>query len=161
MIGVRLDARRHVEDMDRRLEDGFKARGENGKIDLLMTLPGMTRIAAMIILAELGGLSRLKSAKELSSWAGLRPDDSESAGTPEVARTRKGNKLKRIIYEAALAATKSEGCFKRRFKSLKRGMSSAKAVFDASGKMLGSIYQMLTKSEPCEEHSRDCERLAT
>ncbi|MDR3204334.1 MAG: IS110 family transposase [Deltaproteobacteria bacterium] len=47
----------------------------------LTTLPGVSRIAIMIILAELvSSVSNFRSAKALSSWAGLSPGNNESAG---------------------------------------------------------------------------------
>ncbi|MDR3203204.1 MAG: IS110 family transposase [Deltaproteobacteria bacterium] len=66
----------------------------------LKTLPEVSRIGIMIILAELGGgVSNFKFPKALSSWAWLRPGNNESAGKRCSGKTKPGNvKPKRQIF---------------------------------------------------------------
>lgn len=51
------------------------------EIDLLMTIPGVGRRTAEVIIAETGGqMSVFGSAEKLASWAGMCPGNNESAG---------------------------------------------------------------------------------
>ena len=40
---------------------------------MLRTLPGVGEATALVMLAEIGDLSRFGSARKLASWAGLTP----------------------------------------------------------------------------------------
>jgi len=46
---------------------------EDPRVKALTTLPGIGRLTALIILAEVGDVSRFDSAHKLASWAGLTP----------------------------------------------------------------------------------------
>jgi transposase len=51
------------------------------EIELLDTIPGLSRRGAEILLAEIGtDLSRFPSAQHLAAWAGMCPGNHESAG---------------------------------------------------------------------------------
>ncbi len=43
------------------------------RVKVLMALPGVGELTAMIILAEVGDITRFGSARKLASWAGLTP----------------------------------------------------------------------------------------
>jgi transposase len=43
------------------------------RVKLLTTLPGIGQFTALVILAEIGDLTRFPSARKLASWAGLTP----------------------------------------------------------------------------------------
>src|SRR6266581_5975246 len=72
-------------------------------IVLLCTIPGISRRAAEVILAEIGlDMSRFQSASHLASWTGMCPGNHESAGKRLSGRTRKGIPwLCKILVEAA------------------------------------------------------------
>jgi transposase len=56
---------------------------------LLETIPGLSRRAAEIILAESGrDRGRVPSANHLASWAGMCPGNHESAGKRKSGKTR-------------------------------------------------------------------------
>jgi len=82
--------------------------------DILQTLPGVDKIAAAIILVELGtDMKCFGSSSHLASWAELCPGNNESAGKRKTGRTRKGNRaLRRVLCEAANAASKTRCQFK-------------------------------------------------
>jgi transposase len=58
------------------------------QIDLLMTVPGIgTPLTAIRILAEIGAdMSVFQTAKQLTSWAGLTPQNQESVGKKKITR---------------------------------------------------------------------------
>ena len=70
---------------------------------LLTTMPGISDIAAHVIVAEIGvDMSRFPSPGHLVSWAGLCPRNDESAGKRRSTRVRKsGNWLKTTLVTCA------------------------------------------------------------
>jgi transposase len=55
-------------------------------IELLQSIPGVGEIFSCVIFAEIGNFERFPNADALEFWAGLTPDNKESAG-----RTQSGN----------------------------------------------------------------------
>jgi transposase len=43
------------------------------RVKVLRTLPGVGEFTALVMLAEIGDISRFGSARKLASWAGLTP----------------------------------------------------------------------------------------
>jgi transposase len=70
---------------------------------LLDPIPGMSRRAAEIILAEMRhAMGRFPSANQLASWAGMGPGTHESAGQRTSGQTRQGRcGLRQVLIEAA------------------------------------------------------------
>ena len=59
------------------------------KLDLLMTIPGVSYLSACVILAELGvDMSQWPTEKHLSAWGGVAPGCRESAGKHKKAVRR-------------------------------------------------------------------------
>ena len=75
-------------------------------LELLMTIPGVDRRTAEVIVAEIGtDMARFPTAGHLASWAGLCPGNNESAGKHRAGTTRKGSRWLRVaLIEAANAA---------------------------------------------------------
>ena len=73
------------------------------QVDLLVTIPGVDRVVAWTMIAELGvDLSVFPDADHCASWAGMVPGENESAGKRKSTRCRKGDKaLKRVLTQAA------------------------------------------------------------
>jgi transposase len=83
------------------------------KISNLTTLPGVSQISAMIIVAETGGdMSAFDNSGKFTGWTGLRPRNDESAGKFKSTATTKGNKhLRTIIVQIAWAASRTKDSF--------------------------------------------------
>src|SRR5260370_24374901 len=57
----------------------------------LMTIPGVERITAAILIAEVGvEMKVFKSSAHLAAWAGVCPGNNERAGNPKAPDVRKG-----------------------------------------------------------------------
>ncbi|MGW4519157.1 transposase [Streptomyces sp. NPDC004393] len=82
-------------------------------LDLLDTIPGISRFAAEIVIAETGGdMAQFATAHHLASWIGVCPGQSESAGVNRSGRTRHGNtNLKRLLGVAAMAAVRNKNSY--------------------------------------------------
>jgi transposase len=80
-------------------------------LTLLVTIPGVSRLVADVIIAETGGdMNVFPTAGHLASWAGTTPGHHESAGRSRSTKTRPGNSyLKAALGIAAMAAARSNG----------------------------------------------------
>ncbi len=77
---------------------------------LIQTIPGISKVNASAILAEIGvDMSQFPDEAHLSSWAGVCPGNNESAGKKKSGKTQKGNSfLKGTLTESAWAASKNK-----------------------------------------------------
>ena len=122
------------------------------QIDLLLTVPGIsTQLTAIRILAEIGAdMSVFETAKQLTSWAGLTPQNQESAGKKKTTRIgRAGAYLKPLLVQIALNCGKSNKCpeLKNKYLDLKKRRGSKKAVIAIARKLLTAIWHILSKNE--------------
>jgi len=122
------------------------------QIDLLLTVPGIsTKLTAIRILAEIGAdMSVFETAKQLVSWAGLTPQNQESAGKKKTTRIgRAGAYLKPLLVQIALAVGKSDKHpeLKNKYLALKKRRGGKKAVIAIARKLLTVIWHILSKNE--------------
>jgi transposase len=82
-------------------------------VALLLTISGVDRRTAEVVLAEVGpDMGRFPSSAHLASWAGVCPGNHESAGKHSSGRTRKGSKwLRTALVQAANAAARSRDTY--------------------------------------------------
>jgi len=88
------------------------------KMELIQTIPGVSEISAMIIIAETGGdMNVFENSGKITGWAGLRPRNDESAGKYKSTATTKGNKyLRSVLVQVSWAASRiKNGWFKEKF----------------------------------------------
>jgi transposase len=121
------------------------------QIELLSTVPGIQLPSAIFIIAEIGvDMSVFPTAKHLCSWAGLVPQNDESAGKKKTTRiTRAGAYIKPLLVQCALAVCKSDKHpeIKSRYLALKKRRGHKKAIIAICRMLLTAIYAILKKSE--------------
>lgn len=112
----------------------------------LVTIPGVSTIAAHVIVAEIGiDMTRFPTAGHLMSWAGLCPRLDESAGKARSRRVRKGAPwLKTVLVQCAWAATRAKGTYlQAQYYRLKSRRGAKKAVVAVAASILTAAYHML------------------
>jgi transposase len=115
-------------------------------ITLLCTIPGVSTLAAITILAEIGrDMSRFPTAGHLVAWAGLCPGHNESAGKRKSSRLRKGAPwLKTMLVQCAWAAKRKKNSYYRaQFNRLCGRRGPQKAICAVAASLLTAIYHML------------------
>jgi len=103
------------------------------QIQLILSLPSIKDIfTAIAILGEIGvDMSVFASHKRICSWAGLTPQNNESAGKKKSVRvSRAGVYIKPLLVQCANAAVKSKKCpyFKNRYNQIKKRRGTKKSL---------------------------------
>jgi transposase len=125
---------------------------------LLVTIPGINRRTAEVVLAEIGtDMSRFATAQQLASWAGLCPGNNESAGKRRSGRTTHGDKwLRSILVQAAWAASHTKATYlSSHYRRLARRRGKKKALVAVAHTLLVMCYEVLKKGEAYQELGAD------
>ena len=122
------------------------------QLNLVMTVPGIQSAAAIGIIAEIGvDMSVFPTSKQLCSWAGLTPQNNESAGKKKTTRiSRAGAYIKPLLVQCALCAirAKSNPEIRSRYLNLKKRRGHKKAIIAIARMLLTAIYNILKHNEP-------------
>jgi transposase len=113
---------------------------------LLCTIPGVGKLAAITILAEIGpDMSRFRTAGHLVAWSGLCPGQNQSAGKRKSSRLRKGAPwLKTMLVQCAWAAKRQKNSYYRaQFYRLSGRRGPQKAICAVAASILTAVYHML------------------
>ena len=124
------------------------------ELQLLITIPGVKKDTAAIIIAEIGvDMSQFPTAQHLASWAGVSPGNHESAGKRKSTRTVKGNPhIKSAMCEAAWAVSRCRNRWlATKYWQVASRRGKKKALVAMSHRMLRIIYSMLSNKEPFKE----------
>jgi transposase len=120
-------------------------------VGLLLTIPGVDRRTAEVVLAEIGpDMARFPSAAHLASWAGVCPGNHESAGKHYSGRTRKGSKwLRTALVQAANAAARSKDTYlAAHYQRIKGRRGHHKAIVAVAHSILVIVWHLLTGNQP-------------
>ena len=144
----------HIEDLQNTLKTLILqlAAPYQPQINMLLTVPGISEpLTAIRIIAEIGAdMSVFETSKKLCSWAGLTPQNNESAGKKKTTRIgRAGVYLKPLLVQIALACSNSDKHveLKSKYQTLKKRRGGKKATIAIARKLLTAIWHMLSKNE--------------
>jgi len=123
-------------------------------VELLDTIPGVDKITAELIVAELGtDMSRFPTSKHAASWAGLSPGNNESAGKHYSGRTKKGNRpLRSGLLQAAWAASRTKNTYlSAQYRRLAGRRGKKRAIVATAHSILVIAYHILKNQQPYQE----------
>ncbi|MEG1578876.1 MAG: IS110 family transposase [Oscillospiraceae bacterium] len=122
------------------------------QIDLVSTVPGIQAFSAIAVISEIGvDMSVFPTSKQLCSWAGLTPQNNESAGKKKTTRvSRAGAYIKPLLVQCAnaVATSKKHPEIRNRYLALKKRRGHKKAIIAIARMLLTAIYCILKKSVP-------------
>ena len=122
------------------------------QLNLVLTVPGFQSFSAIAIIGEIGvDMSVFPTSKHLCSWAGLTPQNNESAGKKKTTRiNRAGAYIKPLLVQCANNAIrcKANSEIRNRYLALKKRRGHKKAIIAISRMLLTAIYNILKKNEP-------------
>jgi transposase len=143
-----MDQLGHLEGLigryDARIEDAMRPFAEAEA--RLMTIPGVGRRGAEVIIAEIGAeMTAFATAGNLTSWAGLCPGNNESAGKRRSTRTTKGSRwLRTTLVQMAWAASHAkETLFSATYQRWVKRLGKKKALIAVARKILELAYVLL------------------
>jgi transposase len=112
-------------------------------------VPGVAKVSAPAILAEIGDAKRFENGKKISSWAGLCPSVYQTADKNLTGQIKQGSKhLRRMMVQVAHAATRCRDSRLRLFYlrvAARRGKK--KAIVALARKILCIIHHLLVNGE--------------
>ena len=115
-------------------------------IEMLTTIPGVSRLSAEVIVSEIGiDMSRFRTEGYLISWAGLCPKNDESAGKRRPTRMKKGAPwLKTTLVQCAWAATRTKETYLHaQYLRIRSRRGAKKAIGAVAASILTAAYHML------------------
>jgi len=123
------------------------------QIGLLLTVPGISsKLTAIKIIGEIGAdMSVFETSKHLSSWAGVAPQNNESAGKKKTTRiSRAGVYLKPLLVQVALAASRTAKHpeIMDKYQQLLKRRGHKKSIIAITRRILTAIWHMFSKNEP-------------
>jgi transposase len=115
----------------------------------LMKVPGMGKVGAWTILAEIGDVHRFPSAKQFTSYYRLVPGSKDSGGKYRHKPGNKdGNKYLRITFgQAAVSAYTHYKVVKKFYNKIKRRSGKPVARTVVGKELAKGVWHMLTKGE--------------
>jgi transposase len=141
--------RERILDLTRKIRILSRTESYRYKINLLVSIPGISLISAMTILTEIMDIRRFKSQERLRSYIGLIPSE-RSSGEKErkTEMTSRGNReIKRIIVESAWTATAKDPVLTQYFEELCKRMKKTRAIIRVARRLTNRIMHVLLNEE--------------
>lgn len=156
---TRRSIRKHIDFLDKEIESIEKAIADllnrcqplAEKAVLLQTIPGIGRVTAAALLAEIPDLSLFDSARQLAAYAGLTPTHRQSGQQQRPSRlSKQGNRhLRTALYMAGLSARHHNPLivpFADRLAA--KGKQKMSVLGAAMRKLLHIVYGVLKSGKP-------------
>ena len=148
MLRALMDHVRHldamIEQFDRRIEEVLGPLLQ--AVERLVTIPGVSRQAAAVIVAEVGAdMAKFPTAGHLSSWAGVCPGNHRGAGKRRGGRTAKGGRWPRqASVQVVWAASHTRKTFlAEAYHRWVKRMGKKRALVALGHKILVLVHEML------------------
>jgi transposase len=142
--------------LDKEIMDN--ARPFDPTVQTWMQVPGLRRVNAFSLLAEIGAdLGQFPTAAHLASWAAICPGNRESAGKQSSGKTCHGNPwLRRTLCEAAWAAARTKNSyFHALYQRKVRTRGKNRALIAVAHSLLTTVYSFTTTGQPYRDLGLD------
>lgn len=122
------------------------------RVALLRSVPGVGLLIAMVLLTEIGDISRFKSLDQLCHYVGLVPNIYASADKEHIGQqTHRGNGLlRRMLLQSAWVAIREDSALLHKYEELTKRMKANKAIVRIQKKVLSRIRRVLLHGQPYE-----------
>ena len=142
-----------IKEAEKTIQDLTKA---NADVKRLMTIPGVGKFTAWLLVAEMDGVERFRSAKKLAAYAGLVPSTYSSGGKTFHGKIIKGgNKYIRwALVEAVIPAMRSDEELREDYERIegKKGYNKAKVA--VARKLLTIVYHVLKEKRNYQKKNK-------
>lgn len=136
---------RHRAVLRRKIMDANRHPQFAGAMAILQSVPGIAEVWGCIIAAEVGDFKRFPNADTLEFWAGITPDNKESAGRTTHGRITKAGSptLRWALCNAALCLCRSDGRQEALRQRLIHRIGKPKANTAMGRRLLRIVYAMM------------------
>lgn len=118
---------------------------ENPQVAKLKTIPGIGDVSALLLVAELGGVSRFAKARNVSAYIGLVPRLYSTSDTRRLGPiTKQGSKMLRwILVQGAWLAIRQSKAFLNRYNKICKRRGKKIAIV-ATARLIAEVaYRVL------------------
>jgi transposase len=121
------------------------------RVKTLTTLPGVGQFTALVMLAEIGDISRFRSARKLASWAGLTPTVRGSDRTVRHGHiSKQGSAWLRWVLNQAAQTAKRSPEFSATYAAIAKRRGKKIATIAISRKLLTRAWHLLSEIQPAD-----------
>ena len=118
------------------------------RVTLLTTLPGVGQFTALVMLAEIGDITRFPNARKLASWAGLTPTVRGSDLSVRHGHiSKQGSAWLRWVLNQAAQTAKRSPEFHATYTAIARRRGKKIATIAIARKLLTRAYHLLATQE--------------
>jgi transposase len=118
------------------------------RVQALMALPGIGRLTAMTLVAEIGDITRFPTARKLCAWAGLTPQVRNSDRKVRHGHiTKQGSPWVRGILQEAAQTAKRHPMFAPAYAELARRRGKNIATVAIARRLLARCFHILSQLE--------------
>jgi transposase len=137
----------HLADPIAAVEAQITARAKpDPRVKILMALPGVGKLTAMTVLAEIGDITRFPTARKLCAWAGLTPTVHNSDRKVRHGHiTKQGSVWVRWILAEAAQRAKRDPAFAATYAAIAHRRGRGIATVAIARKLLGRAFHLLTE----------------
>jgi transposase len=127
------------------------------RVELLLGFTGIDYYGALLLISEIGDITRFSNPKKLVSWVGLTPSLYQSGNISRTGRiTKQGNsRIRWYLVEASTMAARYDPKMKTFYERILKKKGNQKARVAVARKMLVSIYYVLTRHELYHGHREE------
>jgi transposase len=137
-----------IERIDGELHQHAKA---DPRVKVLRTLPGVGEFTALVMLAEIGDITRFASARKLASWAGLTPTVRGSDLTVRHGHiSKQGSAWLRWVMNQAAQTAKRSPEFAATYAAIAKRRGKKIATIAISRKLLTRAWHLLNQMQPAQ-----------
>jgi transposase len=137
-----------IERLDGELHQHAKA---DPRVKILRTLPGVGEFTALVMLAEIGDITRFASARKLASWAGLTPTVRGSDLTVRHGHiSKQGSAWLRWVLNQAAQTAKRSPELAATYAAITKRRGKKIATIAISRKLLTRAYHLLADAQAAQ-----------
>jgi transposase len=137
-----------IDRLDGELRQHAKA---DPRVKILTALPGVGRFTALVILAEIGDITRFGSARKLASWAGLTPTVRGSDLSVRHGHiSKQGSAWLRWVLNQAAQTAKRSPQFSATYAAIAKRRGKKIATIAISRKLLTRAYHLLAAAQAAQ-----------
>ena len=124
---------------------------KDSRVKVLTTLPGVGQFTALVMLAEIGDITRFGSARKLASWAGLTPTVRGSDLSVRHGHiSKQGSAWLRWVLNQAAQTAKRSPEFSATYAAIAKRRGKKIATIAISRKLLTRAYHLLAAAQAAQ-----------